>query len=743
MAPRKNNVYIPWQTMTIPRTPARPPALWLIAAFAYALGAAALAIGLSLQAPWLGLRLAPDDNAVRVLASQGPSAQIPAGATLLSLSPPSTDTSLEFLLQPGDLQEEPDMLPTYGLIASFHARQTHIATLLDEPLVALRWQTSDESGIALVAPTDRPVSALPMLFWFQLAVSVTGCLIACWVWVLRPADWGARMFGVTGVMFPVFAMPAAVYSGRELALHGSLFMALNAMNHWGSIMFGAALCTIFLMHPRPLVRPIHLIWPFVAFNLWWLANVMRLTPSPAVGMQLSVITEMLLAMALAAIQWRLSRRDPLHRATLRWFILSLLIGSGLFILLIIATAMLGWLAPIPQGYAFGFFLFIYVGIALGLRRYRLFDLDEWAFRMLLWVGGALTVVAVDALLILALDWSAAPALGASLWICGALYFPMRQWLWQRLAHRPGMQVQELLPDVVRIAFQPSRQAQESAWTTLLHRIFEPLTLESLSDKSPGQVQIHEGGLQLRIPACAGLPAHLLGYPSRGRRLFGSKDVALVEALSQLMNEAERSRDAHQRGATDERKRIARDMHDDVGARLLMLIHRAPSPELVELARAAMNDLRTALNVMDAVAIPLADALADWRAEATARCDAAGVDLIWTAPTAPASELGSRQKSVIERALRESLTNALKHGQPRQIDICVVAESHSLTVHMRNDGPAAHPAQWLEGRGLRGMRHRLDEFGADLHTHTMPDGRTEVSLRLPIAGVTPTPTPGRP
>lgn len=732
-----HNLYSLRSTMTVSSTAQRPPSRWLFAAFAYALAMAALTVGASLRMPWLGLSLVPAAENVRVAASQGPSAAIPPGATLLALradmnTGSASLASAEVALQAEDLIEEPDVMGSYAQIDGFFARQQQISGLLAQPQVDLRWKADGIVNNTTVAPQGRPISALPLLFWFQLAVSVTGCLIACWVWVLRPRDWGARMFGLTGLFFPLFAMPAAVYSGRELALPGHLFFALSALNHWGSLMFGAALGAIFLAHPRPLVKPAHMLWLFGVFNLWWVVDVLRLAPSPAVGMQLAVVTEMLLAISFAAAQWRKSRGDPLARASLRWFILSLIVGSGLFTLLIITTAMLGWLPPMPQGYAFGFFLFIYVGIALGLRRYRLFQLDEWAFRMLLWLGGALAVVAVDALLILALDWSAGPALGVSLWICGALYFPGRQWLWQRLAHRPDIQLHELMPDVVRIAFQPSRQAQEGAWQELLLRIFDPLHLQIASDFTQPHAQIQEGGLSLRVPACGGLSARHLSYPARGQRLFSTKDAAFVNALTHLLNEAESSRDAQERGARDERKRIARDMHDDVGARLLMLIHRAQSPELTDLARAAMNDLRTALNVMDAHAISWADALADWRAEASARCDAAGVALVWSAPHQPGRELASRQKAVIERALRESITNALKHGKPRTLEVSVTLNTDHLDLRVRNDGPATHPSQWVEGRGLRGMRHRLEEYGAKLQVRTLPDGRTEVALHLPLA-----------
>lgn len=714
----------------------RPPSRWLLAAFAYTLIALAVAIALSLRTPWLGLRLVPVGEQIHVQASQGPSATVPVGSILLALR--ATAGGQAFELQASDLMEEPDMLSSYAQMDAFFARQQQITEILIQPQITVYWQSAQANGDAVLTPQERPIRSLPLLFWFQLAVSITGCLIACWVWVLRPHDWGACMFGITGLLFPMFAVPAAVYSCRELALPANLFFTLSALNHCGSMWFGAALCAIFMAHPKPLLRPIHMLWPFVLFTLWWLTDLLRLAPSPAVGMQLLVMVEMLLAMLLAAVQWRRSRGAPLHRASLRWFILSMLVGSGLFILLIITTASLGWLPPMPQGYAFGFFLFIYVGIALGLRRYRLFELDEWAFKMLLWVGGALSVVVVDALLILTLDWSAGPALGVSLWICSALYFPARQWLWLRLTHQPNLQLHELMPDVVHIAFQPSRQVQDGLWQDLLRRLYDPLHLESGTSNVTGnrtRAHIDEGGLALQVPACASLQAQCLRYPARGQRLFSSKDATFVNALVELMEQAESSRQAHERGARDERQRIARDMHDDVGARLLMLIHRAQSPELTELARAAMNDLRTALNVMDTHAIPLADALADWRAEASTRCEAAGVVLTWTAPQLPldqvAALLGSRQKSVLERALRESLTNALKHGQPHAVEIAVTLEAGSLALSLRNDGIPATPAQWLEGRGLRGMRQRLQQYNAQWHACTLPDGRTEVSLRLPL------------
>lgn len=744
----------------------------LTLAIVFCLACAFAALALALRAPWLGLALAPHgDGSVRVLGSGGPSAGVPAGATLVHLR--AGERRVE--LQGTDLIEEPDLLEDYPQMDAFFERQAALAALLAGPQLELGWRdaragaagavgaggaaaegaAAGELRVTEVRPERRPLSSLPVVFWFQLAVSTAGCLIASWVWALRPGEWGARMFAVTGALFPLFAMPAAVYSSRESALDGGLFRALSAMNHGMALMFGAALVAVFLCSPRPLVRPRWLLAPFAFYGVCWLAEVLRIAPDLNWGNRYPVMSEMLLALALGAVQWRRSRGEPVARAALRWFILSMLLGSGLFIVLVVATASLGWLPPVSQGYAFGFFLFIYVGIALGLGRYRLFDLDAWAYRLLGWLGAALAILGLDALFVAMLDWSATAALAVSLWVGTLAYLPLRHWLWQRVSARQAEpQVQDLLPDVVRIAFEPVAQVREKRWDELLQRVFAPLEMvaqaqavargEAGADRAGAartgadpaagerQARLEEDGLALLVPQCARIGARRLRYPGEGARLFGPRDRGFVDALASLMDQAEASRAAQERGAAEERQRIARDVHDDVGARLLMLIHHAPTPAGAELARAAMQDLRTALGALDIHPVPLEHALADWRAEAGDRCEAAGVALRWSSPRPRGGRwLSARQKAVLERCLRETITNALKHAAPTRMSVQVALEDRALVVHASHDGKVTAPQAWVRGRGLRGMAHRLQEVGAALEVSAREGGGTRSSIRMPL------------
>ncbi|WP_132979518.1 ATP-binding protein [Pigmentiphaga sp. D-2] len=702
------------------------PARILLAVLALCAAAAAAATWGALQTPWLGIAFTVDEaGSVRARGlSGGPAHGLEDGASRLTLSRPGERTGLD--VEPDDLIEEPDFFDEYARMNRFFDRQAKFRALLGGPVRA-EWTRVDGSRAAEVwTPATRPLGSLPATFWFQLVVSFAGCLIACWVWALRPTDLGAGMFALTGLAFPAFAVPAAVYSSRELALGGELFHALSAANHAGAFMFGCALLAVFLCYPRRLV-PVGALWALpVVYGAWWLADTMQWLPSQN-WTRMGIMSEMLGAIALAGVQWRMSRGRPLDRAALRWLALSMLVGSGLFVFSTTGSKVLGFFPPISQGYAFGYFLIIYVGLAFGLRRYRLFDLDRWAYRILLWLAGALAVVLMDAALIVWLRWNPAFSMGVSLLLCGWLYFPFRQWLWRRLTGARGARVDSTFPELIRIAFSPSRGEQERRWDALLGQLFDPLDIRRLAHaeaEDPRSATLLESGQALWVPSCGGLEARVLRLADRGRRLFAPHDVELAASLSSLVQKAGEGRDSYERGVREERHRIAQDMHDDIGARLLMLIHqasRAGDGVAADVARAAMSDLRTTLSALEGHSQPLADALADWRAEMATRCDAAGVDFVWNefVPAMPLpdmqSALPARMKATLERALREGLSNALKHGGPTRIEVEVRAGNGRLDIVMVDDGmrgsgrsaPVAGPASI--GLGLAGMRRRLAEY----------------------------------
>jgi signal transduction histidine kinase len=713
-----------------------------------AAGISLLALGMAcawliLSQPWLGLHLKANGEALVVVDADGPSkGVIPPGAALLSIQ--GVDSPLTAVALHGyDIVEEPDQVETYEELDGFVQRQGDIHAHLTRQKVELTWRSgTDEIASAVIEPGARRLSSLGFRFWFPLLVSSLACLIAVWIWALRPKDPAAQMFAWTGFWLPWSAMAAAVYGSRELSLPSNLFTLLKFTNHGSAAFWGAGLVALFLVYPREQPGRRYLWLPFALFGLWWVADAARWAPDLNWGIRLLLMTELLAAIGLAIWQWRRSAGQARERAALKWLNTTLLLGSTVFMLTIIVTVVLGWLPPLSQAASFGFFLLIYIGIAAGLGRYHLFDLDTWAYRILLALSGMVMVLGLDAALISLLDWSDAWALGFSLWTVGLIYLPLREWVWQRWIQRRSSPLESLFPDLVHIAFEPQAEVRSQRWGHLLDQLFHPalrLQFDSKAAEGDAQASAHvlDDGESLTVPACADVPAWILSHRQQGQALFTRSDAQLVNALRRLMNEAHRSHLAHEAGAAAERQRITQDIHDDVGARLLMLIHRSPTSELAELARAAMNDLRSAVAALEAKDIRPSDATADWRAEASQRCEAAGVQLHWQIQphVAQWDDLRWRphHRLLLERAVREGITNALKHTQPKAIWIALSLEGSELRLDLANDQKDAstQTGSTTEGRGLRGMRQRLQAEGGDLDLTPRQGGGMVLRVRLPL------------
>lgn len=713
------------------RRPLQRPAQRMYALCAAVLINAGLGVWLALEPLWLGIRfgVSPSGADVVIARVADQRVAIPQGAVVSGLQ---GRDGAQLALLPMDLIEEPDLYDSYAEMDRFFERQAQLDRILRSGEVRLQWRSRDGmAGDSLLTPGTRPIDDLPFAFWLQLFTGSAGLLIAGWVYLLRPNDWGARMFALTGLALPISATSAAIYSTRELALPEALFRQLSMLNHFGATAFGMALVALFLCYPRQLVRPSTLLIIPAVFGTWFLADVFRWAPDSDWGFRIPLILELLLVVAGAVIQWRKTARLPLERASLLWLVLSTLLSCSLFIVLIVAHSVLGMPAPISQGHAFGFFLVMYIGIALGLGRYRLFDLGVWAYRVLLWVGGALLVVALDVALI-AVGISEVASLGTALLVAGWLYFPLRQWLWQRLVTGNEVRPETLLPQISDLAFLPPGEAREAQWDAVLRRLFDPIEVQR-GETRCSRPTVLDDGLTLCVPGLVSIEGRTLRYAGSGRRLFSSRDAAFAATLSRLAEQLLVGRDGFDRGVQQERQRIARDLHDNIGARLLRLIHHLRGTADAEIARDALKELRAAVSAIDGRPAPLPDALADWHVEADARCAAANVQLRWIQDRLPPVNLPPRTKVALGSILREAVTNALKHADPRQIEIRISPAPGSLRLSVVNDGVSSDPACWQEGFGLRSIRGRLHDLGGSLDIAAQAE-TVRLSMSVPVEGL---------
>jgi len=695
--------------------------------------AVALPLWMALRQPWLGLSLkpSPDMQSVRLVATDpsGPARDIATPAQLVAVG--------SVVLEPDDLVEEPDMFETYEQIGQFLRRQTALANVLREPAIPLRLRggvSGDAETIVTLTPGGRPVSDLPAAFWVQLLTGAGSLLIGMFVLALRPADIATRLFALSGAMVALSALTASIYSSRELALDSGLVRVLSALNHTGSLGFGMAMIALFLVYPHRLV-PLRAVWIVPAIFVPWLAaDILHLPPTQMAGSQLPTLIEMLLIVAAVLVQWIVNRRNPRARAALIWLGLSVIVCAGAFVSLIIAPVLIQSAPPMQQGYAFGFFLLIYAGLSLGVARYRLFDLSEWAFRIGFYTGGTLLLFAIDAALILLLQWQQTTSLGIALLLVGFFYLPLRGTLWNRFVVRRSLADHEIFRSVIDISLANEPAERAARWRALLEKLFDPLAIEDAGESVP-DVGIRDEGAELLLPPVAETQSLVVRYPWQGRRLFSTAHQDLARELVRLLRYTEQSRHAYERGSIEERSRIARDLHDDVGARLLSGLYKTELGATHTVLRDAIADIRTIVSGLSSDQPLLGQAIATLRHEAGDRLSAAGIELNWPIGAADDSEtrLDYRIYRCFVSVHRETVSNVIRHAAAHRVDIRVSEVGGLLHTTISDDGigfDLEHNAGHPNGHGLRGLVHRVNAVAGTTNIHPSPAGTT-VEITVPL------------
>ncbi len=184
----------------------------------------------------------------------------------------------------------------------------------------------------------------------------------------------------------------------------------------------------------------------------------------------------------------------------------------------------------------------------------------------------------------------------------------------------------------------------------------------------------------------------------------------------------------------ERERIARDLHDVLGHTLSVitlkselagkLIDRDPERagkeirEVEQISRQALSDVR------DAIRGYRAKGLVAELAQAKSTLETAG--LIVQCDAATTMKLPAMQESVLSLAVREAVTNVVRHAQARTCRMRVEQQNGSCRLEIADDGQGFST---MEGNGLRGMRERVEMLGGTLERRNKSG--TTLTITLPL------------
>jgi ligand-binding sensor domain-containing protein/signal transduction histidine kinase len=199
---------------------------------------------------------------------------------------------------------------------------------------------------------------------------------------------------------------------------------------------------------------------------------------------------------------------------------------------------------------------------------------------------------------------------------------------------------------------------------------------------------------------------------------------------------------------NERARIARDMHDHLGADLthvtLMteMLERqvAPTGPVLAQVRRIGGKVRELVRHMDEIVWatnPAKDNL-----NATIQYIAACAEELFAEsetalrldypPDLPATPLSSEVRHHLFLAVKEAFNNALKHGGATAVEFLVRQEGGTLRLSVRDNGEGFDPGCNSTGRnGLANIRKRMESVGGHLRLTSAPGKGTRVDFELPI------------
>ena len=188
----------------------------------------------------------------------------------------------------------------------------------------------------------------------------------------------------------------------------------------------------------------------------------------------------------------------------------------------------------------------------------------------------------------------------------------------------------------------------------------------------------------------------------------------------------------------ERKRIAADLHDDLGAKLLTIVHTSESERISSLAREALEEMRLSVRGLTGKPVRLADALGDWRAEVVSRLAQAGIDGEWSAPEDLPQTLSARAYVQTTRILREATSNVIKHSGAANCSVTASLKDGDFQLVVQDDGDGI--SNEVEGRldrghGLAGMKNRAKQLQGQCLVESGPGFGTVIRLTLPLTRAT--------
>lgn len=496
---------------------------------------------------------------------------------------------------------------------------------------------------------------------------------------------------------------------------------------------------------------------------------------PALAAPLLTVGQYLLLaatiLAVGGLVWRWLRATGVHRRRMTLLLCAYAFGA---VQAVVRDSISGQLPLVlDRGLEVLAFVLVPLAIAVAVTRDRLYDLDQTVRRAIVGVATVGTLFACylgGFAALAAVLPSVVPGSVLAVGVTGALLFPVTLLLVRRVRSLLwGRRV-----DVVELAVGLGNRMRDQLDSAEVPAVVCEQLVRSLrlrmarldleTDSGPRRLaqvgaMARSGGANpetfelwyrgVRVGQLTVLPSD--GHPYLDERMAQAlaslaDQVAPVVAALRLDEELLRSREQVVTAREEERSRLSRELHDNVGptlagTRMQLEAVRVKLPAdlgaagLMDRAIQGIDDaLRTLRRVVHGLRPPELDALGLSGALRELAVFLSGPSLKVEVTLPPELSPLSKQVEVAAyRIVAEALTNVVRHAQATHAEITVNLTDGRLTVAVRDDGVGVPPDAGRNGMGLRFMAQRAREIDGEFSYES--DG-TGTAVRAVLPAVTP-------
>lgn len=588
--------------------------------------------------------------------------------------------------------------------------------------------------VLLKTEASRSFFSLPVRSYVTLLQSFIVICIAAGIFSFARPSFGVSLLTISGVGLVVNSTTNALISIKEIVMPPDTLAVVTFLNTLGSTVFIYALLALFWYVPKKINNFPFGVLALITGAVIFISQHFMIFEFPGHPYQVPNLLPLPIALIISAIQWFRTSNAPLERASVMWFMISIYGVTGLVVLLYSIPILLGY-PPLMSPHVAGFTLsFIYIGIAFGTLKFRLFDVQRIWWRAVVWIISGFAVLIVDLLLISQFNLLQQQAIPLALLIVGWAYFPIRQAIIERFIGRKDVRISNHVPDLIQtFAGIDDIELFEGKFIAFVKRAFKVQEIGEIKRSSIDQPKITDNGLSLAIPNLRGDSTISLIGKFGGRQLFSKADIVTVNSFLELVRSLSDVRKQEFNKQKLERDRIIRDLHDDVGGRLLSSIYDAKDEKAEANAKDTLVALKESLIVIENTqSINFTSAWEQMKETAMQRLKAAGFQVTFKEELLASRLMSAREYVNVKRIFQEIISNVIKHGEKSKVSISAyLMEENSLCITCVNTVTMRQEDSFSSGRGIVSIKKRLEEINGDLQVNTSSslDGNFEIKITV--------------